>query len=142
MDDSDLRRIKKAATVQTAGRNEIAPLLATVTKVESDGRCAEAAIGSCDGTLGLRKPLARSRRNVDHDAGLLSIFSRWCAGDDLHRLNGIERNLVGENLALLIGDGLAIYGERILRVIPQTMKESVRVRGDARRGERHQRTDR
>src|ERR1700694_5211225 len=142
MDDGELRRIKKAATVQTASRNEIAPLLATVTKVESDGRGAKTAIGSGEAPLRFRQPLARPRRNIDHDACLLAILSRGCAGDDLHRLNGIERNLVGENFALLVGDGLAIHGERILCVITKAMKESVRVRGDARRGERHQRTDR
>jgi len=40
-------------------------------------------------------------------------------------LHGVERNLVAENLALLVGDRLPIYGEGVLRVIPEAVKESI-----------------
>ncbi len=42
------------------------------------------------------------------NAGLASVFGRRRARDHLHGLDRIERNLVGEHLALLVGDGLAV----------------------------------
>jgi len=40
-------------------------------------------------------------------------------------LDGIERDLVREHLALLVCDGLAVDGERILRVVAETVEEAV-----------------
>lgn len=69
--------------------------------------------------------LTGARGHVDHNAGLVTVFSRWSAGDDLQRLNRVERNLIGENLALLIGDGLAVNRERVFRVIAKSVEESI-----------------
>ena len=95
-------------------------------------------------TLPVRRghALARARGHVDHDAGLVAIFGRRRARDDLHRLNRIQGNLVGEDLALLVGDGLAIDRERVLRVIAQSVEKAVGIGGDSRRRQRHQRTHR
>ena len=69
---------------------------------------------------------------------LSPIFGGRRAGDDLHRLDRIERNLVGENFALLVGDGLAIDRERVLGVIAQPVEQAVGIGRDSRRGQRHQ----
>src|SRR5207249_10387520 len=61
-------------------------------------------------------------------------FSRWVASRNrFQRLNGIQGNLVREDLALLIRDGLAFNGERILGVISKPLEEAIRVRYHPRR---------
>ena len=47
----------------------------------------------------------------------------------------LDGNLVGEDLALLVGDGLAVDGERVGSVIAEAVEEAVGVGGDARSGE-------
>ena len=61
-------------------------------------------------------------------------------GDDLQGLNRIDRNLIGKNFALLVGDGLAVHRKRILRVIAQSVKQAVRIGSDSWRRQRNQRT--
>ena len=65
---------------------------------------------------------------------LSAVFGRRSALNHLHRLHGIDRDLVREDLALLICDGLAIDGERIRGVIAQPVKrplESAETPGEA-----------
>ena len=50
--------------------------------------------------------------------------------------------LVGENFALLIGDGLAIHGKRVFRMVAHAMEEAIGIGGDSRRSQRNQRTHR
>ena len=142
MKHGKFRRIEKTAAFQSAGGNEVSPILAAVAQVDPDIGGAKAAIGSRDAALGGGHALSRARGHVDYDAGLLSEFGGRRAGDDFHRLNGIERNLVGKNLALLVGDGLAIDGKGIFRVVAQAMEEAVGIGGDSRRRQSHQRTQR
>ena len=73
---------------------------------------------------------------------LSAVLGRRRAGYHLDGLNGVGRKLVGEHLALLIGDRLTVHGKRIGCVIAKTMKEAVGVGGDAGRRERDQRTER
>ena len=49
--------------------------------------------------------------NVNHNAGLLPIFGRGRAGNDLQGLDRIQWNLVRKHLALLVGDWLVIQGK-------------------------------
>ena len=58
------------------------------------------------------------------------------------RLHGVDRNLIREDLALLVGDGLAVDREGVGSVIAESVKQAVRIGRDARRGQRHQRTER
>ena len=69
--------------------------------------------------------LARASRYVDHQAGLVAIFGGRGAGDDFQRLDGINRKLVGKHLALLIGNGLAVHGKRIFRVVAEAVKQAI-----------------
>ena len=73
---------------------------------------------------------ARTRRNLYHQTCFVTVFRRRRAGNNLHRLDRIYRNLIRENLALLVGNRLTIDRERILRMIPETVEESVGVRHD------------
>src|SRR6185312_4738755 len=104
MKHGKFRWIEKAAAVQSAGGNEVSPILAAIAQVDTHIGGAKAAIGSCDAALGGVNALSRARGHVDHYAGLLAEFGGRSAGDDFHRLNRIERNLVGKDLALLVGD--------------------------------------
>ena len=99
----------------------------------------KATVRRGDATVRRGHPLAGARGDVDDQTRLVAVLRRWRTGNHLHRLDRIQRNLVGKNLALLIGDGLAIDRERVLGVIAQAMKKAVRVGGDAWRGERNQR---
>ena len=82
------------------------------------------------------------RRHFNHQARFSAIFCRWPAGNRFERLNRVQGNLVGKDLALLVCNGLAIHGKRILRVIAQSVKQSVRVRHYSGRRQRYQGTDR
>ena len=66
--------------------------------------------------------LARTRGYVDHQTRLVAVFSRGRPGDHLNRLNGIQRDLIGKDFALLVGDGLAVNRERIFRMIAETVE--------------------
>jgi len=88
-----------------------------------------------DGTVRLVDAESGARGHDDHKASFVAVLGRRRAFDHLHGLHGIHGDLVGEDLALLIGDGLAIDGERILGVIAHAVKEAVGVGGDAGRGE-------
>ncbi len=81
---------------------------------------------------------ARAGGHVNDDAGFVAEFGRGRARDDFHGLDGIQRNLVGEDLALLVGNGLAVDREGILGVVAETVKQTVGVGGDAWGRQRHQ----
>src|SRR5258708_38416047 len=51
------------------------------------------------------------------------------SGDQLHRLEGIRRNLRGKDLVLLIADGLSVNDVAGLCMIAQGMKEAIGVGG-------------
>ena len=87
-------------------------------------------------------PLPGACGRHNHNAGLAPILRRRCAGYDFHRLNGIDGKLVGEHFALLVGNRLAVDGERILRVIADPVEEAIGIGSDSRRGESNQRTQR
>ena len=142
VEHDELGRIQKPPGVQSADRDEVSPLRTSVTEIYRGGRCSKAAVGCCDTALGRGQALPRAGRHVDHHARLLSIFGRRRARDNLHGFDRIERDLVREDLALLVRNGLAIDHERVLRMITHPMKQPVRIRRNSRRGERHQRTDR
>ena len=81
--------------------------------------------------MGRGNALSRTGRNVDHYTRLFPKFRRWCARDNFHRRDRIQRNLVGEDLALLVGNRLPIDRERVLRVIAHSVKETIRVCRDS-----------
>ena len=70
---------------------------------------------------------------MDDETALVAVFGRGDAGDHLHGLHGVLRNLVRVHAALLIGDRLVVNRELRLRVVSDGMKETVRVGHDAGR---------
>ncbi len=86
--------------------------------------------------------LARLRRNVDDQAGLAAVFGCRRSLNNLQRLNGIKRNLVGEDFALLVGDGLAVHRKRVLGVIAKAVEGAIRIGRDSRGVERDRRAQR
>ena len=82
---------------------------------------------------------ARARGHLNHDAGLVAIFGRRRAVDHFERLDRVHGNLVREDFALLIGDGLAVDGERVFGVVAEAVEEAVRIGGDAGRSLRNER---
>ena len=132
--DDKFRRIKEAAAVERVGCDEVAPVLAPVSEVEvhirgskTSVRCGHAASGGLD-------PLTGARGHVNHYAGLVAKLGGRGTRKDLHRFDGIKRNLVGEHFALLVSDGLAIDREGVLGVIAEAMGQAIGVGCDARRG--------
>ena len=73
---------------------------------------------------------ARSHRRIDNQARLIAKLRARGSGDQLHGLKRIGWNLRGEDLVLLVADGLSVKHVTHLRVISQRMKEAVGVRGD------------
>ena len=122
--------------------DEVAPVLVAVAQVDGSGGRSEGPIrrghrssGSCDA-------LAGAGGYVDDDAGLAAELGRRRAVDDFQGLHRVGGELVGENLTLLIGNGLAVDGERVGGVVAQPVEEAVRVRSNARRGKRDERAER
>ena len=92
--NSKLRWIEKPSAVQAVGRDEITPFLPSITEVKPCVGRAETAVRSGYLTMRRGKALSRAGGNVDHNARLLAEFGRWRTGNDLQRLDRIERNLV------------------------------------------------
>src|SRR5580765_5728785 len=111
--DRELRWIEETSGVESAGRDEVSPLVASIGEIETDVGSAERAVGGGQVPGRLLHSLARAGSEVDDHAGLLSILSRRRAGNHFHRLHGVEWDLVGESLALLVAHRLAVDGERI-----------------------------
>ncbi len=134
--------IQESAGIQAVRRDEVSPFLAADGQPEPAAYGAEAAIRREHGACRLGNAEARPCRNFDHQARFVAIFSRWSSRHGFDRLNRVQRNLVGEDLALLVRNGLPIYRERILGVVTESVKQAVRVCHHARRRQRHQRTHR
>src|SRR5579884_1897746 len=109
MQYGELRRIEKTPAVQSADGDEISPFLTTVSQVEVRSRSSKAAIGRVESAMGRGNALAGARCYVDDEAGFFSKFGRRRTRDDRHIFHGIQRNLIGENFALLVGNRLAIH---------------------------------
>src|SRR5439155_4196448 len=92
--DCKLGWIEEPATVQSVGREEVSPLLASVAEVKASIGRAETSVRSTYRAMWGGKALTRTGRDVDHNTCLLAEFSRRRTGDDLHRLDRIEGNLV------------------------------------------------
>ena len=141
VEDGELGRIEEAAGVQAVELDEVAPVLAAVAEVDGGGGGAEGPVGRGDGAGGLGDALAGAGGDDDDDAGLAAELGRRRAVDDLQRLDGVGWELVGEDLALLVGDGLAVDGEGVGGVVAEAVEEAVGVGRDAGRGERDQRAE-
>ncbi len=74
--------------------------------------------------------------DVHDQAALVAVLGRRDAGDDLHRLHGVGRNLIRVDAALLIGHRLVVDRELRLRVVADRMEEAVRVGHDTWRCQR------
>ena len=133
VDGVKFRWVEKPAAVQSARSNEVSPLLAAEGQPETTTDRAKAAIGRVNRALRLGHSEARLRRHLNHQARFAAVFGWGASRNRFQRLNGIQGNLVREDLALLIRDGLAINGERILGVISKPVEEAIRVRYHPRR---------
>src|SRR5215469_14223328 len=133
MHDRELRWIEKPSCVEYVHGNVVADIRASIGEIESAIRRSEAAVGSGYTSMRLFHSQSRARGHLDHDARLVAKFCWRSSGNNLERLNGIKRNLIGKDFALLIGDRLTVEGERVLRVVADSVEETVGIRGDARR---------
>ena len=131
--------VQKATGIQAIEFEEVSPGLGAVANIESSRCRAKCPVGRGKTPGGFGKTLPRSRGYLNHQACLIPVLRRWRAGNDLNRLNGIGGDLVGENLALLVGDRLAVYGKRVGGMIAKSMEKSVGIRCDAGSRQGHQR---
>src|SRR5580658_1081163 len=122
-----LRAIQKAARVQAVGGDEVSPVVLAVRKIKAPVGSAEGAVRTRYVSVGSGNPEPRACGNHDHQTSLTAILRRGRAFKDFHRLDGVDRQLVGEDLALLIRNRLAVNGKRVRGVIAKSVKEAVRV---------------
>ena len=108
VNDCKLRRIEKASAVQPIHGDKIPPLRATIPEVDSSCGSAKTAIGGSNITVGRSHALSRTCGHIDDDACLFAKFGRWRTVNYFQRLDGIQRNLIRENLALLVSNRLAV----------------------------------
>ena len=139
---AELRRIEETAAVEPAHGDEVSPFFASVTEIEAASCRPKRAVRPGHASVRRRFAQARARGHVNYEARLVAVFGGRRAGNHFERLDRIERNLIREHLALLVGDRLAVHGKRILGVIAEAVEETVGIRGDAGRGKRDERADR
>ena len=113
-----------------------------VGKIEAAVGAAKRAIRSRYIAVGRGYSQPRAGGHHDHQAGLAAILRGRRAFDDFHRLHGVDRELIREDLALLVRNRLAVDGERVRGVIAESVEKTVGVGRNSRRGQRHQRTER
>ena len=124
----DFRAIQKPIGAHPIGGYEIAPRLSAIGQVEACAPIGERAIGRVN--LAVRLGLAESGASShhDHQAGLVPVFGRRRALDHFHRLHRIQRNLVRESLALLVGNLLSVHRKRVGRVIAEAVEHTIGIR--------------
>jgi hypothetical protein len=107
---------------------------AAVAEVDGAGGGAEGAVGGGDEPVGVVTPWPE-RVVTSMTRLVLPPYSAGGAPEmtssDWTELMG---KLVGEDLALLVGDGLAVDGEGVGGVVAEAVEEAVGVGGDAGRG--------
>src|SRR5258708_32162960 len=106
MDGLKSGRIEKRAGVHAVSSEEISPFFPAESHSESTAHGAKASIRGRKAPSRLRDSKPGSRRHLDHQAGLVSIFRRRTARNGLQGLNRVQRNLVGENFTLRIREWL------------------------------------
>ena len=142
MKDDELGWVEEASGVEAVDLDEVAPVLVRRSRDRCAGGGAEGAVGGGDAAGRLGDALPGARGDLDDEAGLAAVFGRRRARDHLERLDGVGGKLVGEDLALLVGDGLAVDGEGVRGVVAEAVEETVGVGSDAGRGQGDQRAER
>src|SRR6516164_4628881 len=99
-------------------------MLAAVGEVGVEAGGAEGSVVEGDAAVRRGDALPGARGGLDDEAGLVTIFGCGRAADDLEGLHGVGGKLVGEDLALLVGDGLAIDREGVLGVVAEAVEEA------------------
>ena len=127
----ELRRIEKAIGPQSADRQKVPDAVRARADVDVARRALERAVAERHAAGRLRLVEPRLGDDVHDQAALVAVFGRRHAGDHLHRLHGVRRNLIRIDAALLVGDRLVVDRELRLRVIADRMEEAVRVGDDA-----------
>src|SRR5438093_8951340 len=139
MDDLEFLWIEETACIQAIRRKEIAPLRASKRHIKAPVRRPETSVRSSHTADRFCLTKTGARRYLDDQAGLVSEFSGWRAGDHFQRLNRIDRDLVGEDFARLVRNWLAIDRKRTFRMVADGVNQAVGIRYRARCGQRHER---
>ena len=84
----ELGWIQETTAIERVGRNEIAPLVAAVGEVDADIGGPERTVRSGHSSGWLLYPLAGAGREVNDQAGFLTILGGWGSRDDF---NGLHR---------------------------------------------------
>ena len=135
VEDGELAGIEKATGVEAGEGGEVAEAGGSEGDVAGEVGCSEAAVGGGDRAGGLADPLSGAGGDLDDEAGFVAELGGWGSVDDFEGLDGVGGDLVGEDLGLLVGDGLAVEREGVFGVVAEAVEEAVRIRGDAGRGQ-------
>src|ERR1019366_3413098 len=111
VEDDKLWRIEEAAGVEPVYRDEISPVFAAVGEVEVYVGAAKSTVAGGHVAVWRRRTQAGTRGHVNNQTGFVAELSGGSTGNHRHRLHRVERNLVGEHFALLIGNRLAVQRE-------------------------------
>ena len=130
----ELRRIEEPSAAFGVNRGKVAPARGPGRErgILADG--AEGAVG-CQEIAGELLAESGTRGRIDHQAGLVSVLRRGRSGDHFHGLNRIGGNRRRKNFVALVGDGLAVDDVADLGMVAERVEKTVRIGGDARRGE-------
>ena len=133
----ELGRIEVAIRPHRAQRQEVPDGVRAAADAGVEDRRGERSVAGGHRTRRLRLVETGLGDDVHDEAALVAVLGGRHAGDDLHRLHRLWRNLIRVDTALLIRNRLVVDGELRLRVVADRMEEAVRVGHDAGRGERN-----
>src|ERR1700676_2390213 len=129
VESGELRSVQEPSASYAIDIKEISKFLISKAECNVAADAAERSVGGVDISKESSRSKSRPSGDLSNQAGLIAKFGAWCARSGLHALDGANRNLGGEQLALLIADWLAVDQEAHLRVITERVKKSVPVGG-------------
>src|SRR6202451_257186 len=125
---------RKRPVLRPSASMKLPHLGAAVKEITAPGSRTEAAVRAIDTARRLCNSLTGARGGNDYEAGFATVFGWRRAADDFNGLDGVGRKLVGEDFALLVGDGLAVDGEGVFSVVAEAVEEAVGIRRNAGSG--------
>lgn len=131
----DFGGVEIAAAVGGVSGEEVAEVLVADGERGIGAGGSEAAVGGTNAAFGMEGAESGLGGGAGDERGFVSVLGGNDAFYDLHGLDGVDGNLIGEGFALLIADGLAVDGVGGVGMFAERVEHAIGVGGDAGTGE-------
>ena len=127
VDVDELGGVQETVAAVAVGGQEVAHLGIAESNSHAAGDGGERAVGDIRVAEQASGAQGGARGHVGHQAGFIPELRPGRSGGQFHALDGAGGKLRGEDLALLIADGLSVDDEADLRVVAQGVEEAVAI---------------